>query len=336
MIYPKWLEEGDFIGVTAVSDGVSEELDRKRFENGILKLEKTNHTVLTTPNVYTADEKGRSSSGKERAEQFSLLLDDNRIKWVISAKGGNYLNEMLKYFDFGKMAERPVWFQGYSDNTGLIHPLTTRCDIAAIYGSNFGDFGMEKWHGSLWDNIDLMEGKKKVFSSYDKYQDGFAERITGYEGYQLEKKSFWRSADGKPAGFQGRLIGGCLDVLLFLQGTKYDGTQEFLEKYKKDKIIWYLESFSSDSENLMMFLWKLKEIGWFRYCSGILFGRPLFYNTYSDTSYEEAVLYALGDLGVPVIFDCDFGHKPPRIPMINGALAEVSCAEGKGTVRYLE
>lgn len=336
MIYPQWLREGDIIGLTAVSDGVSDELDRKRFENAISKISKSGYSVLTTANVYTADEKGRSSSGKVRAEQFESLIEDKRVKCIISAKGGNYLNEMLGYVDFEKICSRPVWFQGYSDNTCMTHVLTTKYDIASIYGNNFGDFGMSTWHTAIWDNIDLFEGNKKVFESYDRYQDGFADRVTGFEGYELQNKVEWRTADGKPANIQGRLIGGCLDCLLFLQGTQYDKTLEFIHKYRRDGIIWYFESFSTDSENLMMFLWKLREIGWFENCNGIMLGRPLFYNTFSNTSYEEAVLYALGGLDVPIIFDCDFGHKPPRIPIINGALAGVSCINGRGTIRYLE
>lgn len=335
MIFPEWLKSGDIVGVTAVSDGVSEELDKIRFNNAKDKMQKLGYPVIMTPNVFTADEKGRSSSGDVRAREFSHLLEDNRVKCIISAKGGNYLNEMLSYFDFEKYMERPVWFQGYSDNTGLIHTLTTVYDVATIYGNNFGDFGMDKWHASLWDNIDLLEGKKDVFSSYDRYQDGFVDRETGLEGYSLTKNTCWKTMDGFDACFSGRMIGGCLDVLLFLQGTKYDNTLSFIDKYKDEGIIWYLESFSTDSENLMMFLWKLKEIGWFEHCSGVILGRPMFYNTFSDTSYEDAVRYVFDKLDVPVVFDCDFGHKPPRMPIVNGAIALVECKDGKGTIKYV-
>ncbi|MBQ4067763.1 MAG: LD-carboxypeptidase [Lachnospiraceae bacterium] len=334
MIFPKWLKDKDRIGVTAVSDGVNDPLDKKRFENAARKLCELGHEVVFTENVFTADEKGRSSSGKVRAKQFSELLDDEKIKCIIAAKGGNYLNEMLQYIDYEKICSNPIWFQGYSDNTCLIHTLTTKYDIATIYGNNFGDFGMEDWHLSVQDNLALLRNKKNSFDGYDMYQDGFVDRITGYEGYKLEKNVNWNSQNAEKVSFRGRLLGGCLDVLLFLQGTKYDNTLGFIDKYKHDKIIWYFESFATDSENLMLFLWKLKTIGWFEHCAGIIIGRPLFYNTYSNTSYEEAVLYGLGDLGVPIIFDCDFGHKPPRLPIINGAIATVTCENGRGNIYY--
>lgn len=334
MRFPEWLKDNDVIGVTAVSDGVSDELDKKRFENGARKLEEIGHKVIFTENVFTADAKGRSSSGKERAKQFHKLLDNENIKCIIAAKGGNYLNEMLEYIDYERFCSSPVWFQGYSDNTGLIHTLTTKHDIATIYGNNFGDFGMDVWHPGVEDNISILRNMKDSYSSYDMFQDGFADRVTGLEGYIKEKRVKWKTHNNEDVTFSGRLVGGCLDVLLFLQGTKYDGTLDFIEKYKEDGIIWYLESFSTDSENLMLFLWKLKTIGWFDYCKGIILGRPLFYNTFSDTSYEEAVLYALDDLGIPIIFDCDLGHKPPRIPIINGAVATIERKDNKGKILY--
>ena len=43
---------------------------------------------------------------------------------------------------------------------------------------------------------------------------------------------------------KGRTIGGCLDVLIALVGTRFDKTKSFIEKYKEDGFIWYLESFN--------------------------------------------------------------------------------------------
>lgn len=339
MIFPEYLKKGDTIGVTAVSDGVGDELDKKRFYNGRCKLEDLGYKVKFTDNVFTVADKGRSSSGIKRAEEFNRLVSDESVSVIVSAKGGNFLNEMLEYVDFEKITQHPKWFQGYSDNTGLVHSLTTKYDIATVYGSNFGEFGMEKWHDSVSNNLEILSGQRKEQYSFDKYQDGFVDKVTGLEGYsedmEVRLKVDKRTAEKcDEVTFSGRLIGGCLDVLLFLQGTKYDGTEEFLEKYKEDGIIWYLESFDISGENLMMFLWQLKEIGWFRYTKGFLFGRPLFYKDYTDTPYEEAVMYALGSLNVPVIFDCDFGHKGPRFTMINGAKALVNVKEGKGMLSY--
>lgn len=339
MIYPRFVRQGDTIAVTAVSDGVSDELDRLRFENGRKKLNEKGIEVQFTNNVFRVEELGRSSSGRERAEEWNRLCEDTNISAIISAKGGNFLNEMLEYVDFETFREKPKWFQGYSDNTWLVHTLTTKYDIATIYGSNFGEFGMETWHESVRNNYDILTGNLVEQKSFDKYQTGFADRMTGLEGYQEDSRVEWRldSQTLKKTDkvkVSGRLIGGCLDVLLFAQGTKYDGTLEFIEKYKEDGVIWYLETFESSAENLMMFLWKLKEIGWFQYTKAVMLGRPLFFRDFDEVKYDDAVLYALGSLDIPIIFDCDFGHRGPRFTIINGAKAQVETAYGKGKLTY--
>lgn len=340
MIYPEFLKKGNYIGVTATSDGVTDELDKARFENGRKTLENLGYNVIFTDNVFTADSTGRSSSGIQRGKEFNSLINDDKVDIIVAAKGGNFLNEMLEYIDYETIVKKPKWFQGYSDNTGLVHTLTTKYDVAAIYGSNFGEFGMEKWHKSVDENLNILTGNLVEQHSFDKYQYEQTQRSTGLEGYECDTEVKWKIDEitllkKDNVEMRGRLIGGCLDVLIFLQGTKFDGTLEYIEKYKNDGIIWYLESFDLSGETLMMFLWKLKEIGWFRYTKGIMLGRPLFYKNYTDTSYEEAIMYALGSLDVPVIFDCDFGHRGPRNTIINGAIAAIKCnRQGKGSILY--
>ena len=132
----------------------------------------------------------------------------------------------------------------------------------------------------------------------------------------------------------GRLVGGCLDVLAFLIGTKYDGTEQFIEKYKDDGIVWVLESFNMEDVVLITHLWQMKEKGYFKNATGFVFGRPLMYNTLIEQPYKDAVMSVLGDLNVPIIFDSDIGHKGPQFSVIMGAKAKVTSKNGKGVLEY--
>ncbi len=336
MIYPKWLEPGDMIGVTAPSGGCKKEVDKIRFENGKKTLGELGYPVVFTENTFMSDDYGRSTPGNVRGKQWNELVKMTDVKAIISAKGGDYLVEMLPFVDWECFKENPKWFQGYSDNTGLVHAITTKCDIASIYGSNFGEFGMGQWDRSVQNNFDILQGKLVVQESFDYYEDGYYDRVTGLEGYAKDKPVCWKNADGiKSQTLQGRLLGGCLDVLLNICGTKYDGTLGFIEKYKQDGILWYLESFDISAENLMMGMWHLKELGWFEHATGIIFGRPMMYHSFGDMPYEEAVKMMMSELELPMIFDADIGHKGPQFTMINGALAKVHCEEGKGTLEYI-
>lgn len=332
MLYPKFLEKGCKIGVTACSDGNKDPLDYVRADSAKLHLEENGYEVVETPNVRKS-ENGRSSSAIERAEQFDSLLFDDSVRLVIMAKGGDYLPEVLPLLDFGVIRKHPKWIQGYSDPTGLLFTVTTNCDIATVYAGNFGDFGMAEWHKSITDNVRLLEGKAITQTSFEHYMDGFAVRETGLEGFDLTKPVRWKNLRGETrTAAEGRLIGGCLDVLLHLVGTRFDRTAEFAERYKNDGILWYLESFDLNSEQLYLGLWTLKEAGWFAHASGFVFGRPCMYTSSGSQPYEEVIRDALAEFDVPVIMDADFGHKPPRMTIINGAIGRFVCEGGKGSL----
>ncbi len=331
MIYPDFIKPGDVIGVTAPSDGNKKETDFRRLDHGKEALGLYGFPVKETSNVRIS-EKGRSACAKERAREFMELVEDDAVKAIISAKGGDYLVEMLSLLDFDVIREHPVWFQGYSDNTGLTFTITTLCDIATIYGNNFNDFGMEDWHEAVENNFEILRGSQVKQTSFDFYEDGFYDKVTGLEGYTLTEPVNWVNARGEEAlSVSGRLLGGCLDVLLNLCGTKYDKVKEFNAKYEEDGILWYLESFALNSEALTIGLWHLKEAGWFDTAKGFVFGRPCFYESEVGTSYQEAVLSVLGELNVPIILEADIGHKAPQFTVINGAMGIFQSAGGRGT-----
>lgn len=339
MIYPAKLETGSKIGVTAPSDGYNSEVDIVRLESAICHFASLGYPVIETEHVRSSH-KGRSSDGRTRAKELMELFLNPEVKAIISASGGDYLVEMLSYLDFDVLSSNPTWFQGYSDNTGITFTITTNLDMPSIYATNFGSFGMKHWHSSLMDNLKIIEGQDIIQNSFDKFQDGFKERITGLEEYVLEAEVEWKTIPAtkditeEEYRIRGRALGGCLDVLLHLVGTRFDKTKEFIQKYKNDGILWYLESFDLNSEALTRGLWQLKEAGWFEYAVGFLFGRPAMFTSYSDTTYEEAVLSVLGDLGVPIILDADIGHKPPQLTMINGAIANLHITGPKGSISF--
>lgn len=338
MLYPNNLEQGYKIGVTATSAGFESEVDFIRLESGKKHFNEMGYEVVETDNVRKSY-RGRSSDGPTRAKELHQLFLDPEVSAIIAASGGDYLVEMLSHINFEILKDNPTWLQGYSDTTGILFTLTTNLDMATLYANNFGSFGMANWHPSLHENLQILEGKDIVQFSFDRFQDGYKERITGFEEFELEKDVKWVNLFPKgwdtnqELTFSGRAIGGCLDVLLNLIGTRFDKTREFINRYHKDKIVWYLESFDLGSEALTRGLWQLKEAGWFEYASGIIFGRPAMYSD-TETSYEEVVHSVLSELNLPIILDADIGHKPPQFTMINGAIAYITSHSGKGSIKF--
>ena len=335
MIYPAFLKEKDTIGVTAPSDGITDKLKLKRLDNAIKSFKKLGFNIKETPNVRKSF-KGRSSSSKDQAKELESLYLDNNTKAIISASGGDFLLEMLSELDFSLIRNHPKWLQGYSDPTGLLFTITTNLDIATIYADNFCVFGMKPWYKSLKNNIEILTGNIIEQESFPKYEKEKKETITGLETYNLTEKVFWKILTNEEnINIKGRMIGGCLDIITDLFGTRFDKTEAFLEKYKEDGIIWYFDICELSSESIIRILWKLKDNDWFKYTKGILFSRCTFTTSYYDITYEDAIKHALQDLGIPIIINVDIGHVSPRMTIINGALATVTSSNGKGKINFI-
>lgn len=333
MIYPKFLSKNDTIGITAPSDGITEKTDIIRLNNAISQFEKRGYKIKETPDVRTST-LGKSASSKIQARELESLYQDERTKGIICAGGGDFLLEMLSEVNFDIIKNNPKWLQGYSDPTGLLYTITTNLDIATIYADNFKSFGMEKWHKSLENNLKILEGNLILQESFDKYESTRSDKITGKEGYNLDKEVKWENLNKEEINVTGRMIGGCLDILTEIFGTRFDKTKEFIERYKNDGIVWYLENCEMTSESIIRTLWKFKDNGWFENTNGIIFGRSGFEQSSYGISFKDAVIRVLGDLNIPIIFNADIGHVSPRMTIINGAMCKVISKDGKGKITF--
>ncbi len=125
--------------------------------------------------------------------------------------------------------------------------------------------------------------------------------------------------------FSGRLLGGCVDCLVNLTGTKYDKVTEFAERYKEDGILWFLEACDLNLMSIRRAMWQMEHAGWFRYCKGFLIGRPRIGMDSEEFGIDryQAVYEMLRQYRVPVMMDLDIGHLPPMMPLVCGSMARV-------------
>lgn len=339
MKYPKFLKDNGTIGVCAPSFGATIEPYVSRLNNAIKTFEGMGHKVVLTDSVRKL-KKARSASGKIRAKEFMQLYESDNVDVVISEAGGELMCEILDYLNFDKISKmnNPKWFLGFSDNTILTFLLTTIADIASIYGICFPEFGMEAWHKTVRDTYLVLKGEKLEVKNLNKYEIQSLKREPGKElsGYNLTEKSIWSNLS-KEDNFkvEGRVLVGCLDILTMLCGTKYDKVNEFVEKYKDEGIIWFVESCELNVFSQTRAFWQLKHAGWFKYAKAIIIGRPNVKEELFDVNYKEANYSELKDLGIPVVIDADFGHVAPIFPIISGGYAKVDYNKGKCKIKYL-
>ncbi len=333
MKYPEFIKKGDTIAITAPSMGFYKQEQLKEYDQAIQNIEKMGFSLIETKNVRT-DKQGRSASAKERANQFMQVWQAEEVGAIICAKAGDFACEILDAFDFQQLRKcKPKWLQGFSDITNLGFVFTTNLEIATIYGENIRDYGMNELFENLTNSIKIMQGEEVIQKSFGACEPMEDER-NPFESYHLTQKIKWKNLYDEPQiHFSGRSIGGCFDVIVNLIGTKYDQVKKYIRTYQDDGIIWFFDIYEMSTPQVFCHLWQLKNAGYFEHCKGIIFGRPCMIREDYEKTLADVIKEAIGHLHIPVILDADIGHIPPQMPIVNGAILEVSCENGKGEIK---
>ncbi|MCR5742392.1 MAG: LD-carboxypeptidase [Lachnospiraceae bacterium] len=334
MRYPKFLKDGGTIGFIAPSFGCATEPYKTAFESALETFKQAGYKTILGPNVYKSDGVGISTDPVECAREVNIALTADSLDAVISCGGGELMCEILPYVDFEAIKAAPAkLFQGYSDNTNLTFLLNTICDTAAIYGPCASEFGMKPWHKAIGDSYALLRGEKLLMDGYDNWEkDALKSEENPLASYHVTEPTKYFPYNGKmpvqKMYAEGRLIGGCMDCLVNLVGTKYDRVKEFVNRYNDEGILWFLEACDLGVMDMRRALWHMREAGWFEHASGFLIGRPMrFYDEAFGQDHLSAVLGILGEFGVPVIMDLDIGHLSPQIPILSGSYAHAMATD---------
>lgn len=340
MRYPKFLQENGTIGFVAPSFGCATEPYKSAFANALIKLKGLGYNYVLGPNCYADKGIGISNTPKLCADELNEAYVSSESDVIISCGGGELMCEVVPYIDFDRIrVAEPKWYMGYSDNTNFTFLSNILSDTAAIYGPCAASFGMDKWHDSLNDAMDMLRGAKKSFSGYDKWElESLKDEDNPYAVYNLTEKTeykYYPDSLNNEAKISGRLIGGCVDCLVNLLGTEFDKVTEFADRYVDDGIIWFLECCDLNVMSIRRAFWNMKYAGWFKNVKGFMIGRPMHYNEpMMGLDQYSAVTEILKEFDVPVIMDLDIGHLPPMMPIISGAKATVTAKGYNITVDY--
>ena len=341
MRYPSPLVKGNIIGVTGPSGGVRAEFASR------LDLAEKHLTDLgfriQEGRCLRSEVKHVSAEKHLRAKDFMSLWESREVSAIIPPWGGELLIELLPLFDFEKFrAAPPKWILGYSDTSTLLFPLTILGDMATAHGTNLMDNIPGQTDDLTRACIDVMGTKSGSFieqhssSRYQKQWPDISKEPA--RGFDLTEDTRWKVLGKNPLArvtLKGRIIGGCLDTLTCLVGTKYGDLPSFKARHKSDGVILYLENCALAPCAVARHLWQMRLASWFDGLTGLVFGRSSGpdANQPEHLSYVEALESVLGDLDIPVVYDADIGHVPPQMTLINGSLAEVTCENGRGSIK---
>lgn len=353
MRYPKFLPKNGTIGFVAPSFGCATEPYYSAFMHALDNFHKMGYKTKLGPNCLVEKGIGISNEPGACGEELNEAYCDSESDVIISCGGGELMCEVLPFMDFAKMTQaKPKWYMGFSDNTNFTFLSATHLDTAAIYGPCASAFGMEPWHESVQDAFDLLTGEISRVHGYELWEKEWTkDEEHPLEPYNVTEPVVIRSfvpqkeqgastemieADAqKQIHLEGRLIGGCMDCLVNLLGTSFDHVREFNERYKDEKIIWFLESCDLNVMAIRRAVWQMKHAGWFKNVAGFMIGRPLCFGEEAfGIDQYRAVTDLLKEYEAPIIMDLDIGHLSPMMPLVVGATATVDAEGNNVQIQY--
>jgi muramoyltetrapeptide carboxypeptidase len=321
MRFPAPLKAGDRIGVTSPSSGVEADL-LPRLEFAVEVVETRGYEVVVGECM---DGVGHvSAPAAERARELNKMLTDPEIRAVVPPWGGETAIDLLPLLDWNAIRDaEPTWVVGFSDMSTIITPLTLLTGVATIHGNNLMDTPYVPPNGLLsWLDITaLPAGSTFTQSSPGVYRSGgfddYRDHPDAYE-FTLDRDGRWirLGGDGE-VDVTGRVIGGCVESLCNLAGTRFGDTAAI-----PGDLLVYVEASGDDAATICRNLHGMRLAGFFDRAAAVLIGRTRAPGIPS-LSQHEAVVDALGCLGVPLVADVECGHVSPYLPLVNGALGRV-------------
>lgn len=271
--------------------------------------------------------------GKNRAEEFLRFFLDDNIDYIFSARGGEFLVDILPYIHEKKCLLQNVdkikYFHGYSDNSLLNIYLTTNFNIPTVNSATVTDFCMKKLDESIQNIAEFMflkNSDKFIQHSFKKYElEEFKDKTCGYN--KTEEVQYKVLNDLENIEVSGRLIGGCLEAITQLIGTQFDNVSKFC-KNQQEGVIWYIDIYEDSAPEIFRKLNHMKNASWFENVKAILIGRTYGGKAFGDFDLKYALNKALSDLKVPIIYDTDIGHVAPQLTLINGSMTSIEYNAG--------
>lgn len=300
IIIPPFLKSGDTIGICAPARKVNP----SEIETAIRILESWGLYVVLGKNLYGSDNQ-YSGTDAQRAEDLQLLLDDDNIKAVISARGGYGTLRIIDQLDFSEFSLNPKWIIGYSDITVLHSHLHKNFHTATMHATMPINFEKDK-HSTETLRTALF-GEP---ISYKAKNDSAAKNRTGIA--------------------EGQLIGGNLSLLYAMQGSVSDIDT-------KGKIL-LLEDLDEYLYHMDRMLLSLKRAGKFSGIKGLIIGGM---NEMKDNTIpfgktvEEIISETVAEYHFPVCFGFPGGHDVKNYALPFGKTVKLDVTENSAELDFL-
>ena len=271
---PPYLVKGDTIGLICPAGYMAFE----RIEPCINALHSWGFKVKIGKTLGGESANYFSGTDEERLKDLQEMLDDEKVKAILCARGGYGVGRIIEDIKFKNFKNNPKWIIGFSDITVLHAHIYSNYNIATIHGPMAVAFkdGENEYTNSLKL---ALTGKKNSYS-------------VGSHPYNRAGKA------------TGPLVGGNLALLSHMCGTSSD--------FKTKNRILFLEDVGEYLYNIDRMLYQLKRNGKFEKLAGVIIGG---FTQNKDTdrpfgkSIEEIVDEVFKGYNYPIAFGFPISHE---------------------------
>ena len=348
-LLPPALQKGDKVAIVGVGNGPTTDLFPEVYELGLERLEEVFDLKPIEYPTATMSMDERTDNPEQRAEELMEAFQDEEIKGIIAPIGGSGEQlRILKYLDPEVLKNNPTRFYGYSDNTSLNLYLWKQGIVSFQGPMIMTEMAMQ---GELHDYT--VEHVEKAFFEDEigeiKASEQFTDETLEWDDSEnlekqreMEENPGWEWYNAKGEIVDGRIWGGCLEVVeINLQANKPLPEPEQLE----GKVLALETSEEKPEEHFVdRFMMALGERGLLEKFSAVIVGRAKarhhedpkpeereeFRETQKQIIKDRVDEYAFG---TPIVFDLNFGHADPIVPLPVGA--EIKIDTEKKTIELM-
>lgn len=324
-VKPTLLSPGDKIGIIAPSF-CGPALYPHRVENGQRALEALGYQVVLAPHVTGRHRGYLSGTPEQRVADLHQMFADPSVKAILAAMGGDHSCQMFPHIDWELIRANPKIFMGFSDVTVLNLAIWKETGLVTFNGpALMGEFAeYPQPFDYMLDSFRRTLCRAEAPGAYHPAPAWTEEMLDWRTKADLTRPRALTPSPGwtwlKEGKAEGRLIGGCLESLQHLRGTRwwpdFDGAILFWETSEDRPSPGWVDGVLADYENM----------GVFERLSGMIVGRSRDYTDQWRADLQEVILERTAPYRFPVITEMDFGHTAPQFILPVGVRAVIDTA----------
>ena len=318
---PPRLRPGDHVGVVSPSWGGAARFPH-RVERGVAQLEALGFKVKL--GRHALEERGFVAQTPEnRAADLHDMFRDPSVRLILAAVGGDHCCHLLPLLDFELVARHPKLVMGFSDVTVLNVAIWQQTQLTTLNGpallTDFAehpemfDYTRSSFLKAACDPAPIGVVAPSPWWT-EEYLDWETKRDLERPRRRTDSPG-WTWLKGDVA--EGVLIGGCLESLQHLRGTR------FWPDWEQAILFFETSEAAPDPATVDGILMDYENMGVLARLRGMLVGRPMKYSDEQKQQLRDVILERTSGYSFPIVTDMDFGHTAPQLTLPIGCQARI-------------